>query len=51
MELLEMPPPSTPVRPGRYHAQTIGNVREALKQSKRMCALALDTKGPEIRTG
>jgi hypothetical protein len=36
---------------GRYHAQTIANVREALKQSKRMCALALDTKGPEIRTG
>jgi len=35
----------------KYHAQTIANVREALKQSKRMCALALDTKGPEIRTG
>jgi hypothetical protein len=35
----------------RYHAQTIANMREALKQSKRMCALALDTKGPEIRTG
>jgi hypothetical protein len=34
-----------------YHAQTIANVRESLKKSKRMCAIMLDTKGPEIRTG
>jgi len=34
-----------------YHAQTIANIREALKKSKRMCAIMLDTKGPEIRTG
>jgi len=34
-----------------YHAQTIANLREALKKSKRMCAIMLDTKGPEIRTG
>ena len=31
--------------------QTIANIREALKKSKRMCAIMLDTKGPEIRTG
>jgi len=34
-----------------YHAQTIANIRESLKKSKRMCAIMLDTKGPEIRTG
>jgi 3-oxoacid CoA-transferase subunit A len=33
------------------HAQSIANIREALKKSKRMCAIMLDTKGPEIRTG
>uniref|UniRef100_A0A6U2G9T1 Pyruvate kinase n=1 Tax=Hemiselmis andersenii TaxID=464988 RepID=A0A6U2G9T1_HEMAN len=33
-----------------YHAQTIANLREYLAQSKRMCAILLDTKGPEIRT-
>lgn len=35
----------------RTCAQTIANLREALKKSKRMCAIMLDTKGPEIRTG
>jgi len=34
-----------------YHAQTIANIREYLANSKRMCAILLDTKGPEIRTG
>lgn len=38
------------IRP-RTCAQTIANIREALKKSKRMCAIMLDTKGPEIRTG
>jgi len=33
-----------------YHAQTIANVRQALG-SKDVCAIMLDTKGPEIRTG
>mmetsp|Transcript_32392 Transcript_32392/g.52187 ORF Transcript_32392/g.52187 Transcript_32392/m.52187 type:complete len:495 (-) Transcript_32392:430-1914(-) len=33
-----------------YHAQTIANVRQALGQ-KDVCAIMLDTKGPEIRTG
>lgn len=36
-----------------YHAQSISNVREAEKQLNlpRPIAIALDTKGPEIRTG
>uniref|UniRef100_A0A1I8ETU3 pyruvate kinase n=2 Tax=Wuchereria bancrofti TaxID=6293 RepID=A0A1I8ETU3_WUCBA len=36
-----------------FHAQTIQNIREALKSKEDMTnvAIALDTKGPEIRTG
>lgn len=35
-----------------YHRETVQNLREALKQRpKKTCALMLDTKGPEIRTG
>ncbi|EKX33167.1 hypothetical protein GUITHDRAFT_98395 [Guillardia theta CCMP2712] len=34
-----------------YHAQTIANVRSAMSEVKGICAIMLDTKGPEIRSG
>lgn len=34
-----------------YHAGTIANAREAANAHNRPIAIALDTKGPEIRTG
>jgi pyruvate kinase len=34
-----------------YHAQTIANVRKACAELDMVCAIMLDTKGPEIRTG
>jgi pyruvate kinase len=34
------------------HGKTLDNLREALKQRpEKQCAILLDTKGPEIRTG
>ncbi len=34
------------------HGQSVENLREALKQRPdKSCAVMLDTKGPEIRTG
>ena len=36
----------------KYHRETVQNLRDALKQRPKLtCALMLDTKGPEIRTG
>lgn len=35
-----------------YHSSVLGNIREANKQRPdKSCAIMLDTKGPEIRTG
>jgi len=34
------------------HSRTVGRLREALKQRPHLtCAIMLDTKGPEIRSG
>ena len=36
----------------KTHGQSLDNLREALKLRKdKTCAVMLDTKGPEIRTG
>lgn len=40
----------------KYHAESIKNIREAVESLRhtpdyRVVAIALDTKGPEIRTG
>ena len=36
----------------KYHGGSIKNIREAVKNlNDRPVAIALDTKGPEIRTG
>lgn len=52
------PSPETPTRfCPQYHAESIANIREAVESfaaspvSYRPVAIALDTKGPEIRTG
>lgn len=34
-----------------YHQGTLDNLRQAMRQTRLMCAVMLDTKGPEIRTG
>jgi len=34
-----------------YHQETLDNLRTASKQTNIYCAVLLDTKGPEIRTG
>ena len=33
------------------HGKSVANLRAAMEQSGRKCAILLDTKGPEIRTG
>lgn len=35
----------------QHHSRAIANLRQYLARSGRMCAIMLDTKGPEIRTG
>ena len=35
----------------QYHSSTIANVRTAAAELDKVVAVALDTKGPEIRTG
>ena len=34
-----------------YHQETLNNLRAAMRETGIMCAVMLDTKGPEIRTG
>ncbi|KIZ06088.1 pyruvate kinase [Monoraphidium neglectum] len=34
-----------------YHQETLNALRKAMENTKIMCAVMLDTKGPEIRTG
>ncbi|CAL0312189.1 unnamed protein product [Lupinus luteus] len=34
-----------------YHQETLNNVRTAMENTGILCAIMLDTKGPEIRTG
>ena len=34
-----------------YHQETLDNLRIAMENTGKMCAVMLDTKGPEIRTG
>jgi len=34
-----------------YHQETLDNLREACRLEDMMCAVLLDTKGPEVRTG
>ncbi|CAN8254349.1 unnamed protein product [Cochlearia groenlandica] len=34
-----------------YHQETLDNLRTAIKNTGILCAVMLDTKGPEIRTG
>ncbi|KAL6187279.1 hypothetical protein ACLB2K_038679 [Fragaria x ananassa] len=34
-----------------YHQETLNNLRTAMHNTQILCALMLDTKGPEIRTG
>ncbi|QDZ22737.1 pyruvate kinase [Chloropicon primus] len=34
-----------------YHQETLDNLHKAMVNTRRMCAVMLDTKGPEIRTG
>jgi len=34
-----------------YHQETLDNLRKAMDLTGLLCAVMLDTKGPEIRTG
>lgn len=52
-----LPSPEIAAARPQYHAQSIANIREAVESfatsplGYRPVAIALDTKGPEIRTG
>eukprot|EP01083_Nonionella_stella_P304695 1059942_1 len=34
-----------------YHRSVIQNIRQVMRDTRKLCAVMLDTKGPEIRTG
>merc|ERR1719428_1719678 len=32
----------------KYHQETLNNLRQAVKESRKMCAVIMDTQGPEV---
>ena len=44
-------PPRAPPLRQEYHLESLQNLRQACANTGKVCAVLLDTKGPEIRTG